>query len=142
MGSVIDYIDCPRCGNEAHDEFYYKTGEEYTTCTHCGYSRKFYIDNMEELGNDSEIGTMPNYKIEEYEPNGIYRIKQKGAQFYEFGCFTKPEDAEDFVNTFNARKDELVYAMYTTYADGKVNYTVLLEEENTENLSPENQIVT
>ena len=39
MGIVIDYIDCPNCGNEAFSDFYYKTGEEYVNCNHCGYRR-------------------------------------------------------------------------------------------------------
>lgn len=39
MGSVIDYIDCPNCGHEAHSDFYYKTGEEYVMCNNCGYRR-------------------------------------------------------------------------------------------------------
>lgn len=39
MGSVIDYsAKCPRCNQEnAVDDYYYKTGEEYLRCTDCGY---------------------------------------------------------------------------------------------------------
>jgi uncharacterized Zn finger protein len=37
MGSVSDNIECWNCKNEAHVEYYYKTGEEYINCPHCGY---------------------------------------------------------------------------------------------------------
>ena len=37
MGSVIDYIECPNCKQEAYSDFYYKTGEEYINCQNCGY---------------------------------------------------------------------------------------------------------
>ena len=37
MGSVLDYIECPNCGQEAFSDFYYKTGEEYVNCGNCGY---------------------------------------------------------------------------------------------------------
>jgi len=42
MGSVIDYIECPHCGTEAHSDFYYKTGEEFINCNNCGFYR--YIE--------------------------------------------------------------------------------------------------
>lgn len=38
MGSVIDYIECPRCKSEnCVNDYYYKTDEGYTTCKDCGY---------------------------------------------------------------------------------------------------------
>ena len=37
MGSVIDYIECPNCKQEAFSDFYYKTGEDYINCGSCGY---------------------------------------------------------------------------------------------------------
>ena len=37
MGSVIDYIECPNCKQEAFSDFYYKTGEDYINCGNCGY---------------------------------------------------------------------------------------------------------
>ena len=43
MGSVIDYIECPRCKQEnCIDDFYYKSGEEYINCPDCGYHRVFH----------------------------------------------------------------------------------------------------
>lgn len=41
MGSVIDYQECPNCKMEAAMDFYYKTGEEYMNCPHCGISNGY-----------------------------------------------------------------------------------------------------
>jgi uncharacterized Zn finger protein len=41
MGSVIQDVECPRCGNpEAYSECYYKRGFEYVMCFDCGYYRE------------------------------------------------------------------------------------------------------
>ena len=52
MGSVIDYIDCPNCGNEAFSDFYYKTGEEYVNCNSCGYHYSATIINRDKPLNE------------------------------------------------------------------------------------------
>ena len=35
MGSVIDFIECPNCSQEAYSDFYYKSGEQYVSCSSC-----------------------------------------------------------------------------------------------------------
>jgi DNA-directed RNA polymerase subunit RPC12/RpoP len=76
MGSVIDYIECPNCGHEAYDDFYYKTGEEYINCQNCGYHRSATIINREKLLNEL---TDEDWEITELKnPYGAYRLKQVG----------------------------------------------------------------
>jgi hypothetical protein len=139
MGSISDYIDCPKCGNEAHNEFYYKSGEEYITCTHCGYSRKFYITNYEdqptEPGKEGEFEWVPKFELEELEPHGAYRLRQKGAMAYECGSFTEPAGAEEFARLVEERKGELEYAEYTTFIDNKVERVIIIENEEDEQLN-------
>jgi hypothetical protein len=73
MGSVIDYIDCPNCGHEAYDDFYYKTGEEYINCQNCGYHRSATIINRDKALNEL---TEEDWKITELKnPYGAYRLK-------------------------------------------------------------------
>lgn len=45
MGSVQDFGEmCPVCGKNAFaSDYYYKTGEDYSTCLYCGYSHKLHI---------------------------------------------------------------------------------------------------
>ena len=83
MGSVIDYIECPHCGQEAYSDFYYKTGEEYVNCQSCGYHYSATIKNrdkrLDELTDD-------DWKIVELKnPYGAYRIKSYNDIGYECG---------------------------------------------------------
>lgn len=82
MGSVIDYIECPRCKEEAFSDFYYKTGEEYINCNNCGYHYCYIIKRDDEGKmikiDESKDFTIDNVVIEEKEikePYGAYRIE-------------------------------------------------------------------
>jgi ribosomal protein L37E len=94
MGSIIDYIDCPKCGNESYNEFYYKSGEEFIFCNHCGYSRNFFIDNWEDKDKKQEDALfewVPSFKLEEVVGFGCYKIRPKGGIGMEVGTFTQPQ---------------------------------------------------
>lgn len=128
MGSVIDYIDCPDCGSECHNEFFYKTGEEDIFCTKCGYSRSFYITNWGEKETSGDAEWTPDYKLEEEHGCGAYRIRQKGAIAYECGAFVGPESVEEFLRLIEEKKDELVHAEYTLFQDGVLTSKTVIDE--------------
>jgi hypothetical protein len=82
MGSVIDYIDCPNCKQEAFSDYYYKTGEEYVNCTNCGYhysvsikrdenGKMIKIDESKELAIDNVV----REETLMAEPFGAYLIR-------------------------------------------------------------------
>lgn len=83
MGSVIDYIECPRCKQEnCIDEFYYKSGEEYVNCPDCGYYRIFHYkrdENGEFLKKDEtkgyEFANLVPEAIHIENPYGAYRVE-------------------------------------------------------------------
>lgn len=76
MGSVIDYIECPNCGQEAYSDFYYKTGEEYVNCSSCGYHYSATIKNRDKKLNEL---TEEDWQISELKnPYASYRIKYYG----------------------------------------------------------------
>lgn len=76
MGSVIDYIECPNCGCEAYDDFYYKTGEEYINCQNCGYHKSATIINRDKALNEL---TEADWEVHELKnPYGAYRIHISG----------------------------------------------------------------
>ena len=77
MGSVLDSIDCPDCGLEAMIDIYYKTGEDFITCSHCGYSRKFYIANWDDQDKESEFEWIPNFVLEEIHGKGANQLIDK-----------------------------------------------------------------
>lgn len=82
MGSVIDYIECPNCKQDAVSDYYYKTGEEYINCNSCGYHYSFVIKrdsegNMIKI-NESKDLAIDNVVREEKlfeNPYGAYSIK-------------------------------------------------------------------
>jgi hypothetical protein len=116
MGGFIDYIDCPKCGNEAHDELNTNTGEEFINCTHCGYHRSFSITNYDERENStSEFEWIPKFELREYTPYGIYKVRAKGSIAYEFGAFANIDGSAAFVDQVNERLDELEHAEYSYF---------------------------
>lgn len=132
MGSVIDYLDCPKCGNEAYNEFYYKSGEEFIFCNSCGYSRKFFIDNWEDREkkkDDALFEWLPNFKLEETDGFGCYKIRPKGSVGMEVGTFTQPNSAEEFLNSIKGREAEIAHAEYSTFIDGEITKHVVIQGE-------------
>ena len=82
MGSVISDIECPNCGQDAFSDFYYKSGEEYVNCQHCGYhySATYKTDDDGEYitKDGTNKYTFDNLIMETNElknPYGAYRIK-------------------------------------------------------------------
>jgi hypothetical protein len=129
MDSVVDYIDCPRCDSEAHNEFFYKTGEEHITCIYCGYSRKFYIVNWEDRGKESEFEWVPEFKLEEVQGCGAYRIRYKSTLAYECSAFASPEARKEFCRLVRERGDELAHAEYHVFEGGVLTKTILIQED-------------
>jgi uncharacterized C2H2 Zn-finger protein len=105
MGSVIDYIECPRCKEEnCLDDFYYKTGEEYINCPDCGYHRVFHY-KRDENGNFLKKDEAKGYEFENLiseevhieNPYGAYRVESilGGATC---GTLATDDDYQKFVS--------------------------------------------
>ena len=117
MGSVIDYIDCPNCGQEAYDDFYYKTGEEYVNCSHCGYHHSSTIINRDKPLNEL---TDDDWEVIEIKnPYGAYRIKFYNSVGYQCGSL---ENESDFVTLLaNVREqDNLESFTVSKLVNGKI----------------------
>jgi len=123
MGSVIDYIECPNCKQEAYDDFYYKTGEEYINCNNCGYYKSTTIINREKLfteltDEDWEVVELKN-------PYGAYRIKQAD------GVGTACGSVED-VDGYNAIKkavnemENVEYFSFSRFVDGEIKVEYII----------------
>ena len=55
MGSVMDYMECPNCGDDkVAVDYYYKTGDEYALCNKCGYNHQ--VVNREESVSNNPFG--------------------------------------------------------------------------------------
>ena len=94
MASVLDFIDCPNCGKEAISDFYYKTGEEYINCQHCGYHYSAFIKHRNKALNTL---TEEDWEIKEVkQPYGAYTYKMCGEIGVTCGTLITESDADEF----------------------------------------------
>ena len=126
MGSVIDYIECPNCKQEAYNDFYYKTGEEYVNCQNCGYhySATYKRDDEGEFvtKDGTEDYSFENLIMETKElknPYGAYRIKYYDSVAYHCGSL---ESEEDFVKLLVNVKEQDGVELFTVsrFVDGEI----------------------
>ena len=94
MASVLDFIDCPNCGKEAISDFYYKTGEEYINCQHCGYHYSAFIKHRNKALNTL---TEEDWEVKEVkQPYGAYTYKMCGEIGVTCGTLVTESDADGF----------------------------------------------
>lgn len=118
MGSVLDIMDCPNCSNEAHSDYYYKTGEEYTLCQNCGYHKSITIkDRTKRL---SEITEADIEVVEILNPVGAFRIKWKGSIAWEVGSIVDIEHLKHIENVIEEHKADIEEASYNKVEDGQI----------------------
>lgn len=131
MGSVIDYIDCPNCGKEAMSDFYYKTGEEYVNCSHCGYHYSATIKNRDKKLTEL---TQEDWEIEEVkQPYGAFRYQMAGEVATICGTLTDEQEANDFrVQMRLEYQDHINFAMITRVVEGKEVVEQVVETINNE----------
>jgi Zn ribbon nucleic-acid-binding protein len=135
MGSVIDFIECPNCTQEAYSDFYYKTGEQYVNCSNCGYVHSQFWKRNEEGKLETLDGT-DNYEfdnltlvVEELKnPYGSYRLKTYQSPAYQVGSF----ETEDQYNEFksNLTEDvEIEVCTVSRFIDGEIKIETLVDNK-------------
>jgi len=119
MGSVIDYIACPNCRTEAYNDFYYKTGEEYTNCNNCGYHYSATIINRDKKLTEL---TESDWRVEELKnPYGAYRYKMAGDIATVCGSLISEEEANKFkVEMKLEYQDHVEFAQISRLLDGEI----------------------
>ena len=126
MGSVIDYIECPNCKQEAFSDFYYKSGEEYINCQNCGYHYSATYktdDNGEYITKDgTDNYSFDNLIMETKElknPYCAYRLKHYDSVGYECGAL---ENEEDFIMLSVNMKEQDNIELFTIsrFVDGEI----------------------
>ena len=117
MGSVIDHIECPNCGHEAYDDFYYKTGEEYVNCQNCGYHYSSTIINRDKLLTEL---TDEDWEIKELKnPYGAYRIKVYESDAMECGSFSSEEQFVELLANIR-EMDTIELFTISRFVDGEI----------------------
>jgi hypothetical protein len=121
MGSVIDYIECPKCKSEdCHSDFYYKTGEEYLSCGECGYRRYFTI---KEDSRDKKLNEMTQSDFELNElvnPWGAYRLKEIGNIGFTCGALESKEQYEELLKNVMENIDFVDEFTLSRYVNEKI----------------------
>ena len=126
MSSIIDNIECPNCGTEAHSDFYYKTGEEYVSCNNCGYYSSVTFRRDENGDFVTEDGTdnydFDNLIMEERElknPYGAYRISQYDSLGYQCGSLESEEQLISLKEQVE-KIDNIEYFSVSRFIDGQI----------------------
>lgn len=138
MGSVIDYIECPNCGNEAFSDYYYKSGEEYVSCDGCGYRRSAQLRRDETGKLVTKDGTERydfDNVIMDYEesanPYGAFRYRLVGTVGTHCGTLENEADATDFITTMERNENGAIEsASYSRLVDGQIVQTILINNSN------------
>lgn len=125
MGSVIDYIVCPRCNmDDCISDFNYKTGEEFTFCDSCGYSKSVYIINRDKPINDL---TDSDWNIDEIkEPYCCYRMSYN-LDKYELQSIETIEEYNEFLNNIFKNIDKIKDLTISRYDGNKIIKTEFKE---------------
>jgi len=124
MGSVIDYIECPNCKQEAFSDFYYKTGEEYVNCNSCGYHRSVTIINRDK--KLSEL-TEQDWKVTELKnPFGAYKLKVYHSPARQCGSLENEEQYNEFKESIQ-EDVELEFCSVSRFVDGEIKVEVLID---------------
>lgn len=117
MGSVIDYIECPNCSEEAFMELYYKTGEEFTFCPKCGYTKEISLKNRDKALDEL---TAEDWNVKENKnPVGVYNVKEYGRVSSVCGSFDNVLDMERMKNDVLENSEGVELFTITRYVDGK-----------------------
>ena len=121
MGSVIDQIECPHCKQEAFIDFYYKTGEEYTTCSNCGYHKSITIkDRDKEYSSDNiEVVEISN-------PYGAYRLKTYHGVAYQCGSLENETEYSE-LKKYLEDDMEIEFCSISRLIDGKIVTEILID---------------
>lgn len=102
MGSVINYVDCPRCeSQDCFEDYYYKTGEFFSSCPDCGYHRSAFYKRDDEgklvkldETKGSEFDNLIMVEEHHPEPYGSFKIQMVGDKGRMSGTLITEEDYE------------------------------------------------
>jgi predicted nucleic-acid-binding Zn-ribbon protein len=131
MGSVISNVNCPRCGSEeCFEDFYYKTGEIFSSCPDCGYHRSSFYkrdDNGKLIKLDESKGfEFDNLVIDQKycpEPYGAYKLRIVGELGGVSGTLITKEDYDGLVqevDQLQKTENSVEFFVVSRFVDGKI----------------------
>lgn len=138
MGSVISYVPCPHCKEEAYEDYNYKTTETFVVCTTCGYSFEKYLDRktLKKEGIESFQDIKSKHWIidEINNPLGVVvMIFEKGSSI---SPIKKDQGHDEFMKKLKSRlpeykKDGKIQDVLFTYIDVEKVHSYSLYKDET-----------
>ena len=139
MGSVIEYIECPRCGQEnCVNDFYYKSGEEYISCPDCGYYRVFHFKRdtdgkflREDETKGYEFENLISEEIHIENPYGAYRVETTLGSATS-GTLVTEDDYQKFVSeivSFINQEHNIKEAVVSKLVGDKIEKEIIFQIE-------------
>lgn len=118
MGSVIDTFDCPVCKEEATRDFYYRTGEEYCYCPHCGFQEQYYFP-------DDSKGQLSHSRVDN--PFGAFSVTYKDSMGTACGSYRNQEEQLEHQEHLIAQGDKVKNYTVSQFIDGGIVETVFID---------------
>ena len=128
MGSVLDFKECPHCGNEATSDYYYKTNEEYIHCIYCGYYKSITIKDKTKRLDELEEDDWQVIEIDN--PFGAYRIKTIGAIGTRCGTIMNEEDYEILKKEVMDDEPQIEYFAISRFINGDIDTQIIIDKKN------------
>lgn len=132
MSSVFDFIQCPRCREDAYYELYHNTSEEETSCMHCGYNYEARYQRDENNDLITKDGTQ-NYafdnlifKVTEHKPYAVFHLKPNDGMCTQTGTFDNEQNVTDFKAHVLSNSDTIERAFVSRYDEGQKK--IIVEE--------------
>lgn len=127
MGSVISYEECPRCGTEdgMFEDFYYKTGEIYCFCQHCGYTDNHTLkrEDGKFIKDKDEYIWLNEHK----EPWGAYAIFGESG-VGTLGVFEEKPNIDNLIKDMFDKPEEVKSFTISWWDGKKLNKKQLIEQ--------------
>ena len=126
MSGILEYLDCPHCGNEAWIDMDRWT--EHMFCSHCGYTKQTFVTNLDEVAE----GKMP--QIETFlvdKPYGAYFVRYQDDTA-DAGALHDASSATALLPEIDKYREEITEAYITRYVDGTIVKTDLLGKDSSD----------
>lgn len=128
MGSVISWIDCPYCKSpDCFSDFYYKSGEEITACSECGYYHEISIKRNKEGKAILKDGQPKFVTYSISKPFGSYRLVVKEGVGAQIGSFKSKKEYNEFKEKVKEHSSEIEELTISRYVNGKIVKDVLID---------------
>ena len=131
MGSVIDFMTCPRCNVEQalYTDYDYNTGEESALCIECGYNRDHYIKrDADGKALFTVVDGVKQYEwgnFENPEPYGV--VNMNHAEGFGSLHILKDEEAYNVFKHNIADQAGIEIAIFSRLSDSKIVKEVLVD---------------